>query len=156
MNQSPFCRVQRGLCNIFKKNWPSKQWNPTTVGSRGHPKMSITKIMWTACVRAPKSDWVARRSLAKQSIAASWVCSYALSPPIILTGASVKMIPLHQLRPCGWYITMLTEEEFSLNCQTVTTTVCIAPGNDGSICQNGSKCPICGLNLLHTPELISH
>ena len=70
------------------------------------------------------------------------------------------------------YTTRLTEQEFSLNCQTVTDQIfttpandgsifqnrskCISdPGNDGSICHNRSKSIICGLNLLHALELIS-
>ena len=32
------------------------------------------------------------------------------------------------------------------NCRTVTAIVCINPGNDGSIFQNRSKCPIGGLS----------
>ena len=41
------------------------------------------------------------------------------------------------------------------DCRTVAAKACITPAHDRSIFQNGSKGPICGLNLLHTPEFIS-
>ena len=40
-----------------------------------------------------------------------------------------------------------------LHCGAVTTISWIAPGNNGSIVQNGSKCNSCGLNLPHIPKL---
>ena len=36
----------------------------------------------------------------------------------------------------------------------VTTMVWIAPGNDWSMSQDGSKCTSCGLNLPHIPQLV--
>ena len=38
--------------------------------------------------------------------------------------------------------------------RAVTTIIWVTPCNDRSICQDRSKCTICGLNLLHIPELI--
>ena len=46
--------------------------------------------------------------------------------------------------------------ELILNCRTVAAIVYMTPSNDGSIFQNRSKGPRCGLNLLRTPELISN
>ena len=56
--------------------------------------------------------------------------------------------------PCG--LNLLHTPELILNCRTVTTSQCKTSRNDGSICQNHSKCTLCGLNLLHNPELISN
>ena len=54
------------------------------------------------------------------------------------------------------HTTGLNTFELILNSRTVTAILCITPGNDGSVFQNRSKRPKCGLNLLQTPELISN
>ena len=43
--------------------------------------------------------------------------------------------------------------ELILNRRTVTAKPLISPGDHWTICQNRSKCVVCRLNLLHTPDL---
>ena len=69
-------------------------------------------------------------------------------------GAPTKMIPVTaQALPFPYTMRLNTPELIS-NCRTVATIACITPANDGPICQNPSKCLVCGMNLLDALELI--
>ena len=54
--------------------------------------------------------------------------------------------------PVAWIC--CTPLSWSCTAELSPPLVCIPPGDDGSIFQNRSKGPSCGLNLLYTPELI--
>ena len=49
---------------------------------------------------------------------------------------------------------MLQINELFLHFRTIATSAWIAPGDNGSVCHNRSKCALRGLNLLHVLELM--
>ena len=49
---------------------------------------------------------------------------------------------------------MLQMHELILHFRTIAASIWIAPGHNWSVCDNRSKCALCGLNLLHILELM--
>ena len=68
--------------------------------------------------------------------------------------ANAAPLPTICCTPLSWSITVqrmaVTVRQLESNCRTVTAIGCITPGNNGSIFQNRSEGPVCGLNPLHT------
>ena len=95
--------------------------------------------------KAPPVAWICCTPL-------SWSWTAELSPP--LHGSpQVTTDPSARIAAKAWFrgLNLLHTPELIENCRTATATVEITPGHDRSICQNRSKGPTCGLNLLHAP-----
>ena len=69
-----------------------------------------------------------------------------------LTFSGRPAMHLHSKKNIWWRLLSVD----CLRSRTVTATVWMTPGHDGSIFQNGSKSITCGLNLHDAPELISN